>query len=350
MMVQTVTGPIPVESLGRTLMHEHLFIAFPGAWFDPLAKFSREELIEEAARRLAQLREEHNVRTFVDPCPIELGRDVTLMKKVSEKSGMQIICTTGFYYEQRGLPFYWRARTVDEIAELYIREITTGIGDSGVKAGALKVSTSAPVVTDQEKKFIAAVCIAQKVTGVPIITHTTEGCAGPEQQHLFAAGGIAAHRCLIGHCCANPDYGYHRRIVDSGSYVGFDQIGMDYVQRDDVRADTLAKLVHDGFRAQIMMSMDRLCGYLGKPATRQLTTEEIAKIEHLKSQGLWQAHTYMFTDFIPMLRARGVHQTDIASILEDNPRRFFAGESLPKRRQTGTRAGIYQAEARRVLR
>ncbi|WP_063830357.1 phosphotriesterase family protein [Bradyrhizobium murdochi] len=331
MMVQTVTGPIPVESLGRTLMHEHLFIAFPGAWFDPLAKFCRAGLIEEAVRRLVQLRTEHNVRTFVDPCPIELGRDVALMKEISETSGMQVICTTGFYYEERGVPFYWRARAVDEIAELYIREITHGIGDTGVKAGALKVATSAPVVTNQEKKFLAAACIAQKATGVPIITHTTEGCAGSEQQQLFAVGGVAAHRCLIGHCCINPDHAYHRRVVDGGSYIGFDQIGMEHVQRDDVRADSVAQLVRDGFGAQIMMSMDRLCGYLGKPTTRQLTSEEMAKIERLKSRGLWQPHTYMFTDFIPMLRARGVSQTDIVSILEDNPRRFFAGEVLPEK-------------------
>ncbi|MBB4264025.1 phosphotriesterase [Bradyrhizobium sp. CIR3A] len=326
MMVQTVTGPISVESLGRTLMHEHLFIAFPGAWFDPLATFCRAGLVEESVRRLIQLRREHNVRTFVDPCPIELGRDVTLMKEVSEKSGMQIICTTGFYYEEKGLPFYWRRRTVEEIAELYIREITHGIGETGVKAGALKVATSAPVITNQEKKVLAAACIAHKATGVPIITHTTEGCAGLEQQQLFAAGGVDAHRCLIGHCCVNPDLVYHRRIVEGGSYIGFDQIGMEYVQRDDTRADNVAQLLRDGFGKQIIMSMDRLCGYLGKPTAHQLTAEERAKVEKLKSQGLWQAHTYIFTHFIPMLRARGVSQRDIVSILEDNPRRFFMGE------------------------
>lgn len=330
MMVQTVTGPIPVEGLGRTLMHEHLFIAFPGAWFDPLAEYDRAKLVEEAVRRLAKLRADLDVRTFVDPCPIELGRDVSLMKEVSEKSGVQIVCTTGFYYEELGLPVYWRRRTVDEIAELYIREITHGIGDTRVKAGALKVSTGAPVVTAHEEKFLAAACIAQKATGVPIMTHTTDGCAGPEQQQLFASGGVGAHRCLIGHCCTNPDPAYHRRVVAGGSYIGFDQVGMESYQRDDVRADNVAKLVRDGYRAQIMLSMDRLCGRLGK-FNRQLTAEEMAKMEYLKSQGLWQAHTYMFTDFIPMLRARGVSHADIDSILQDNPRRFFAGELLPPR-------------------
>lgn len=328
MMVQTVTGSINVERLGRTLMHEHLFIAFPGAWFDPLAKFDRAVFIEEAVRRLLKLRAEHGVQTFVDPCPIELGRDVTIMKEISERSGMHIVCTTGFYYEELGLPSYWRARTVDEIAELYIREITHGIGDTGVKAGAIKVSTGAPVITAQEKKFLAAACIAQRATGVSIITHTTDGCAGPEQQQRFAAGGVAPHRCLIGHSCCNVDPGYHRRIVDAGSYIGFDQIGMFYYRSDDIRADSFAKLVREGYRAHIMMSMDRFCGRLGK-FSLQSTAEYIAKIEYLKSQGLYQAHTYMFTDFIPMLRARGVRQADIDAILEDNPRRFFAGEALP---------------------
>lgn len=328
MVVQTVTGPIPVECLGRTLMHEHLFVAYPGAWFDPLAKFDRAKFIAKAARQLETLRNEHDVRTFVDPCPIELGRDVMMMKEVSEKSGMYMVCTTGFYQEEKGLPIYWRAGTVDEIAELYVREITHGVADTGVKAGAIKVSTGAPVVTEIEKKFLAAACIAQKVTGVPIITHTEDGYAGPEQQQLFAAGGVAAHRCLIGHSCCNLDPAYHRRIVDAGSYIGFDQIGMSH-RPDNVRADNMAKLVREGFSAHVMISMDRHCGRLGK-FSRQRRANEITKIAYLKSQGLYQAHTHLFTDFIPMLHARGVSQADIVAILEDNPRRFFAGEILPK--------------------
>jgi phosphotriesterase-related protein len=329
MNVQTVTGAIPVESLGRTLMHEHLFIAFPGAEYDPLAVFDRSGFIAEAVRRLKQLREEHGVRSFVDPCPIELGRDAAMMAEIAERSGMNVVCTTGFYFEAMGLPVYWRARTVDEIAELYVREITHGIGTTGVKAGAIKVATGAPVVTELEKKFLAAACIAQTATGVPIITHTQDGVGAPEQQALFAAGGVAAHRCLIGHCCGNPDPAYHRRVVDGGSYIGFDRIGMLRLQPDEVRADNLAALVKSGHKAQIMMSQDRHCGWLGKLA-RQVTPEEQARMNALRAEGNWPPpYTYMFTDFLPMLHARGVNQAEIASMLEDNPRRFFAGEALP---------------------
>jgi phosphotriesterase-related protein len=329
MQVQTVTGPIPLDALGRTLMHEHLFIAFPGAEFDPTATRDRPGFVAEAVKRLLQLREEHGVRSFVDPCPIELGRDAALMREIAEKSEMNVICTTGFYFELMGLPVYWRARTVEEIAELYIREITQGIGTTGVRAGAIKVATGAPGITPLELKFLEAACIAQRATDVPIITHTQDGCAGPDQQVAFGRGGVPAHRCLIGHCCGNADPAYHRQVVDGGSYIGFDRIGILRLQPDEVRADNLVRLVRSGHRAQIMMSQDRHCGWLGKFA-RQVPQEEQARIDALTAEGNWPPpYTYMFTDFLPMLRSRGLSEAEIDSILDDNPRRFFAGEPLP---------------------
>lgn len=329
MQIQTVTGPIGLDQLGRTLMHEHLFIAFSGAEFDPTATFDRPAFIAEAVKRLRELREVHGVRSFVDPCPIELGRDAAVMKEIAEKSEMQIICTTGFYFEAMGLPIYWRARTVEEIAELYIREITHGIGNTGIRAGAIKVATGAPAITELEMKFLNAACVAQRATGVPIITHTQDGFAGPDQQKAFAAGGVKPHFCLIGHCCGNPDPAYHRLVADGGSYIGFDRIGLERYQPDTLRADNLVKLVRDGFGAQVMMSQDRHCGWFGKFA-RQLSAQEQAHIDGLKAEGKWPpAYTYLFTDFVPMLRARGLTEKQIFSMLDDNPRRFFAGEALP---------------------
>ena len=212
---------------------------------------------------------------------------------------------------------------------LYIREITHGIGVTGIKAGAIKVATGAPSITRLEHKFLEAACIAQKATGVPIITHTQDGQAGPDQQEAFANGGVPAHRCLIGHCCGNADPTYHQRIVDGGSYIGFDRIGLLRFQPDEIRADNLVRLVRAGHRAQIMMSQDRHCGWLGKFA-RQLPAAELARIDTLRAEGQWPPHwTYLFTDFVPMLKARGLTEHEITSILEDNPKRFFAGEPLP---------------------
>jgi len=317
----TVLGPVPLSELGRTLMHEHLFVAFAGAEYDPLSRqFDRNAFVKEAAHRLRQLREVHGVRTFVDPCPIELGRDVTLMAEISEESEMNIVCTTGFYMEAAGLPFYWRDRTMEEVAELYIDEISRDIGGTGIRAGAIKVATSQQNMTQQEAKFLAAACLAQRETGVPIITHTDKGLGGPEQQAAFAAGEVEAHRCLIGHCCGNADHDYHRRIAAGGSYVGFDRIGMPRYMPDATRADGVVALSRAGYLGQVMMSMDRVCGWLGR-YLRRLTPEDVNEES--------KRYDYLFTDFIPLLRQRGMSDPEIFSILDDNPRRFFAGEPPP---------------------
>jgi phosphotriesterase-related protein len=117
--------------------------------------------------------------------------------------------------------------------------------------------------------------------------------------------------------------------VEAGSYIGFDRIGMDQLQPDEVRADNLVRLVRSGYRANVMLSHDRFCGWLGKPA-RQLSPAELARRERLTAAGDWPPrYTYLFTEFVPMLRARGMADSEIFSILDENPRRFFAGEPLP---------------------
>ena len=89
-----------------------------------------------------------------------------------------------------------------------------------------------------------------------------------------------------------------------------------------------AKLVRDGFVKQVMMSQDRHCGWQGK-MQRQLSSAEQADIDRLRGAGKWPPpYSYMFTDFFPMLHARGVNQGDIAVMLDENPRRFFAGEAM----------------------
>ncbi len=303
MEVQTVTGTIGLDQLGRTLMHEHLFIAFPGAEFDPSATFDRAVFIAEAVRRLRQLRVEHGVRSFVDPCPIELGRDAALMREIADKVRNEHHLHHRLLLRGDGpAGLLARAHGGGNRRTVYTRDHSRHRHDGGQgggdQGGDRRPRRSPPL----EHKFLEAACIAQQATNVPIITHTQDGCAGPEQQEAFASGGVPAHRCLIGHCCGNADPAYHRRVVDGGSYIGFDRIGILRLQPDEVRADNLVRLVRSGHRAQIMMSQDRHCGWLGKFA-RQVPPEEQARIDALRAAGNWPPpYTYLFTDFVPMLK------------------------------------------------
>lgn len=329
MDIQTVCGSIDSAELGVTLIHEHLFVGYQGWELDADYLYDPASLVSEAVRRLIALRQ-CGVRTFVDPCPIELGRDVNLMREISEKSGMQIICTTGFYFEEQGLPIYWRMRTEDEIAEFLIREIEQGIGTSGVRPGAIKCATGGQTPTALERKFLAAAAKAHRVSGLPLITHTQDGIGGPEQQELFHDHDVPLDRCLIGHCCGNPDPRYHRQILDRGSYLGFDRIGYTKFQKDEVRADNLALLIDEGYGDKILISQDRYCAFLGKSLAPP-TKDEAERVALLKAEGLWPpAHTYLFTDFFPRLRERGVDDSVIEKMLVENTRRFLEAGRVPE--------------------
>lgn len=322
--IQSVLGPVKIKDMGRTLVHEHLYVTIPGWEYEPaLAEFDRPGFIKEAVSKVKALKE-FGVGTFVDPCPIELGRDVKLIAEVAEKSEMNIVCTTGFYFEEFGLPAYWRHQDAEDIARHYIQEITQGIDGTKIKAGAIKVATGEEV-SHYERKFATAAAMAQVETGVPIITHTEKGCCGPDQQDIFASGGVDMHKCLIGHSCGNPDPAYHKKIVDRGTYIGFDRIGYEMLHPDSLRADNLVKLIDAGHKDQILMSQDKFChlrGVRGLPMTR----EEIIEVEKLIEQGVFPApYTDIFTNFLPMLKERGVSEEDIDHILRVNPQRFFSG-------------------------
>ena len=156
--VHTVTGPVDATDLGPTLVHEHIRIAYPGDELDPTGQWDRAACVDTAVERMAGLAE-HGVRTFVDPCPIDLGRDPELMAEVAERSGMQIVCTTGFYHQEIGIPYYWRVRSAEEVAEFYLHEITNGIGSTGIRPGAIKIASADPP-GEHDRKVIAAAAMA----------------------------------------------------------------------------------------------------------------------------------------------------------------------------------------------
>lgn len=324
MTIDTVTGPIGPDDLGKTLMHEHVFIAMPGALYDPFYPVDRAHVVDLSVRKLRAVRE-YGVRTIVDPAPIELGRDPVLLREISEAAEVAIVCTTGFYFQAVGLPAYWRAQPAESIAELYVREIEVGIGETGIRAGAIKCGTGEPAITDVEAKFLEAAAIAQQATGVPIITHTQSGCCGPEQAAFFQSRGIDMAKVLIGHSCGNPSPDYHAEIVATGAYIGFDRISYEFLQPDEVRARNAAKLIADGHLDRLVLSQDIPLYWTGRYPFAGRDNEAVRRHRAIVEAGdTWPvAPTFLFEHFLPRLRALGVTEEAIEHILIDTPRRFF---------------------------
>ena len=331
MSVMTVGGPISADSLGRVLVHEHVQISYAGEQLDPKPGLPRAERIEVAVARMNELAGE-GVRTFVDPCPIDLGRDVDLLAEVSERSGMQIVCATGFYHEHDavGIPYYWRQRWPEEIAELFLHEIDSGIGPSRIRPGVIKIATGQQV-TRHERKVLEGAAIAARESGLPVITHTESSKWGSVQQDILEAGGVDLSRVLIGHQDEHTDFASLEEIAKRGSFVGIDRIGSNRLISDDSRADTVAALVAGGLADQVCLSQDHLCclpaprdPFWIPPDRKEWFDREIRP--SLEEEMFGRPHTYLFTDFLPRLASRGLDAAMIDRILVDNPRRLLAGE------------------------
>jgi phosphotriesterase-related protein len=163
--INTVTGTASPEQLGTTLMHEHLLIGFAGWELDCAApRFERKSALKTCVERLKELRD-LGLETFVDPCPMDIGRDVSFMAEIASASGMRVICSTGLYKEDLGKAAYFRSRTIDDIASIYVSEINKGIDDTGIKAGLIKCATSKGQITKYEEMCLRAAARAHKATG-----------------------------------------------------------------------------------------------------------------------------------------------------------------------------------------
>lgn len=316
--IQTTTGTALPEELGKTLVHEHLLAGFPGWELDAKApKFKRAEAMARAKDQLQELIG-LGVGTFVDPCPMDLGRDPEFMAEAAQQSGMRIVCTTGAYFEAQGNTMTFRQLPVEEITEIYIKEIEEGIGETGIKAGAVKIATGLRVVSDYERKLVTAGMRAAKATGVPVISHTEGATCGHDQIDIAVAENLPMGQLLVGHSDGTTDPWYQRSLVERGPFIGFDRFGISLFQSDEVRITNMLKLVEAGHLDKILISHDSISCWLGRPMPYAPTWE--AMLAMLPD---WRS-THIFRKVIPQLRERGLSERQIDTILIDNPRRLFS--------------------------
>ena len=322
--IQTVTGPISPDDLGRTLMHEHLTVGWPGAEsHTTVARRSRADVVAVCVDRIAEL-QELGYSTLVDPCPNDLGRDVSLLVEVSEATGFNIICATGLYKESEGGHAYWsfKARYEDVtavMAEMFESELTDGVGGSGARPGILKVATGLGGMTDHERRGFDAAAVAAQATGAPITTHTDEGTVGDLQQEVLTDAGVPARRILVGHSCGTTDADYHERIAAGGSYLGFDRFGIAALQPDTDRVASLVEVIRRGYGDRVVVSHDSVWCWQGEP----FPARSMGRLGEIFDP------TRFDREIVPMLLEAGVEGAEVEALVVDNPRRFFTGEPLP---------------------
>jgi len=315
--IESANGRISLDQLGATLMHEHLVMAFAGWEGDSLVPTKKKaELVSICVDKIAEL-QDGGFSSLLDPCPIDIGRDVELYGEVAARTGFNILFATGIYNEHFSAA-YWRFKlgfasdAVEHLAEMYIREITEGLGGAKLKPAVIKLAIGLDPNSAYEEKLIQAAVIACKETNTPILTHT-DGVGGDILINKLVARGIPAHRVIIGHCCGSPDKDYHRRIVEGGAYIGFDRFGLEMLQSDDVRIEGLHQLLKDGYARQVVVSHD--CAFCQQGRA-------------VPDSALHTDAMHFSRTIVPRLRGMGIDQNTLDSLLTDNPYRYFSGEEF----------------------
>ncbi|PLS02782.1 phosphotriesterase family protein [Neobacillus cucumis] len=325
--VETVTGPIPVNRIGKTLIHEHFIFGYPGFHGDvTLGAFNEEEALE-AAIGIARQMQSYGVQTVVDPTPNECGRNPLFLQKISESTGLQIICATGYYYEGEGATPYFKFRqglgtAEEDIYQMFMTEITEGIAGTGIKPGIIKLASSKDEITEYEKMFFRAAARVQQETEIVILTHTQEGTMGPEQARMLIDLGADPNKIIIGHMCGNTNPEYHKEVMDQGVRIGFDRFGIQVLvgaPLDQERITTLLSLLEEGYEDQILLAHDSVNIWMGRPP---VMNEQVTKIMEN-----WHP-SHIFENILPDLREKGVTEQQIAKMLGENAISLFTGSAV----------------------
>lgn len=343
----TVLGPVPEEALGLTLMHEHLLFDFsmcltqptnaaeqaianqplnpsilgalrfnPCLVADNLVNHDVELVIAEVGA-LAAL----GGKTLVDPTNASIGRDPLALQQIAQSTGLNIVMGSGYYY-QVALDEAFAARSLEEISDEIVRDVSVGVGATGIRAGLIgEIGTSSPI-TPSEEKSLRASARAQARTGAPLMVHLDGwGREGHRVLDMIEAEGGDLGRTIL--CHMNPswfDRAYQTGLADRGAYLEYDMLGINHfypphkASPDEMPAlQAIANLIEQGYLSRLLISQDV---YL--------------KMMFSKYGGYGYAH--ILGNLKPYFGLVGISDDALKVMLNDNPKRLlaFLPASTPK--------------------
>ena len=283
--------------MGLTLPHEHVMVDFVGA--DKVGKH-RYRPDDVVSTMLPYIRDAQaqGVRTFVDCTPMFLGRDVDVLRRISELTGLHILTNTGQYKEP-----YLPAKTFDleaeALADQWIRESEEGIDGTSVKPGFIKTAVERESLAPMQQKVTRAAALTSRATGLTIATHTAAAVAAMEVLDIVEAVGVDSDRWIFVHAQHELDSDLLVEVARRGAWISLDGIGSSTV---DAHIVPLLKLMDAGFERQVLLSHDAGWYRVGE-----------------EPGGPKDPFTYMLGEFIPLMKRKGVSDETVHTITVTNP-------------------------------
>jgi phosphotriesterase-related protein len=317
--ISTVRGPVEAGALGTTLMHEHVFI-LNAEFQQNRTDWAEDERIADAVGKLNEAAA-LGVDTIVDVTVLGLGRYVPRLTRIAASTPLNIVVATGVY-TYGDVPFWFHERRpsrgrpeTDPMVDFFVRDITDGIADTGIRAGILKCATGERGLTPDVERVLRAVAHAHRKTGAPITTHTDAARRnGLDQQRIFAEEGVDLSHVIIGHSGDTEDLDYLRRLMDAGSTIGMDRFGIDTLLLLERRVATVAALCAEGYADRMVLSHDAACWLDWLDPDRGEALRAVLPNWHYR---------HIHEAVLPALDQRGVTPEQVRTMLVGNPRRLL---------------------------
>src|SRR5262245_32012987 len=304
--VMTVRGRIDAERLGATLMHEHVMVDFIGADKVSRDRYDPEQVFVTALPHLKRAAE-LGCRTFVDCTPAWLGRDVSILHRLSVAAGLNVITTTGYYGARKHvfIPAHAYKESAAQLAGRWAREFERGIDGSKIKPGIIKIGVDAGPLSEINIKLVSAAARTHLRTGLTIGAHTVGGVAAMQQLDILEKLGVSPKAFIWIHAQSENDKEFHLRAAKRGCWVEFDNIGVgvDSVQR---HLDMVKSMADAGFLDRTLISMDAGWYHIGEPGG-----------------GNYRGYESLFTEFLPALR-KDFSEAQVEQLIVGNPQEALA--------------------------
>ncbi len=304
--IMTVNGPIEAETMGRTLIHEHIMVDWIGADSTGYHRWDRDSIVTRVVPYLKELKK-YGVTTFLDCTPAFLGRDPNILKKLSELTGLQIMTNTGFYGAQKNvfIPQTAFGDPPEELAEQWVGEYEEGIDASGIRPGFIKISVdSDSILSPMHEKLIRAAALAHLKTGLTIVSHTGPDSPAFAQIGILKEMGVSPRAFVWTHAQNGTMEGYVQ-ATNQGAWISLDNVSAA-PESVEWFVKTLSILKERNVLHQVLISHDAGWYDVGQP-----------------NGGDFRPYTALFTHLIPALKKKGFTQKDIDTLLVENPKQAY---------------------------
>lgn len=308
-------GRIEASALGRTLVHEHVFVLTADSQAQWSDEWDEEAAVADAIRRLSELATA-GIATIADPTVDGLGRDVRRIARIQAAVSLNILVATGIYtYDDA--PFYFEFRRAnrrrrDPMIDCFVRDLTEGVQGTAIRAAFLKCAIDRHGLTEGVERVLRAVAAAHRETGAPVMVHTDARPATiMSLRRLLAEEDVAPSRVLLAHLGDSDDVSFLAELAGAGFVLGMDRFGINWPLEEAARVRTVAELCRQGFARQLTLSHDAAC-YI-----------DWVEPDYASRNPSWH-YLHISDDVLPALRELGVGEKDLDEMLIGAPARFFA--------------------------